>query len=213
MTKQVKYSIVLFLIILIGWGVYRYFFKLPEWADELIAKPFVWLLPTILLVKVIERQSLASIGFVKTNFLRNALLGLLLGVFISLEGLGVRMFKYGVVFNPDSLPILLMLSVLALSFVTGFIEEVAFRGYIMNRLWQGLNNELLANIISTVLFVAVHIPLMIFVLHYSLYESFTYGSLVFVLGAVDAFIFARTKSLVAPTVSHAIWNFAAVMFR
>ena len=212
--KEKLRPIFLFLIILIGWGLYRFFFKLPEWADELLAKPLIWLVPTILMVKIIEKQTLASLGLVKTNFWQNCLLGALLGLLLSTEVIITRTLQYGgVVVNPDNLSFFSVLLLLGLSFATAFVEETAFRGYIMNRLWKISNNELLANLTSTTLFVLVHVPLIIFVLHYSAYDLFTYALILFVSGAADAFIFGRTKTMAAPTTSHAVWNFVATVVK
>lgn len=214
MIKKIKRPLILFLIILFGWGFYRYFFSLTDWVDELLFKPLIWLTPTILMVKMVEKQTLASIGLRKKNFVKNIAIGILFGVFISGEVILTKRFKFGsVIFNPDNLATFSVFQIGGISLATGFIEEAVFRGYIMVRLWQALKNELLANLLSTFLFVIIHFPLIFFRLKYSWYDSFSYGMVLFVSGAADAFIFGRTKTLVAPTLTHALWNFSDMMFK
>jgi hypothetical protein len=41
--------------ILLAWGLYRYFVHLPEWADEFIFKPLVFVVPVIWYVLKKER--------------------------------------------------------------------------------------------------------------------------------------------------------------
>lgn len=212
--RRIKNPLLLFLIILFGWGFYRYFFHLPEWADELIFKPLIWLAPTIFLVKVVEKELLTTLGLSKKKFLKNCIVGILFGLLLSVEVILTKKFKYGsITFNPEGLTNPAIILAAALSLATGFAEELTFRGYIMTRLQRVMKSELLAIVLSTLLFVIVHLPNIIFVLKYSPYDSFTYGLVIFVAGAADAFIFARTGTLVAPTLSHAVWNFSTSMFK
>lgn len=214
MVRQIKNPLILFLFILFGWGLYRYFFRLPLWADELIFKPLIWLTPTVFLVKVVEKELLTTLGLSKKKFLKNCIIGILFGLLLSVEVILTKKFKYGsVVFNPEGLANPTIVLAVALSLATGFVEELTFRGYIMTRLQRAMKSELLAIVLSTFLFVIVHLPNIIFVLKYSPYDSFTYGLVIFVAGAADAFIFARTGTLVAPTLSHTIWDFSTSVFR
>jgi len=213
MTKK-SYPILLFLTILIGWGSYRYFFLPAEWVSEFITKPIIWLVPTLLFVIVLEKTTITSLGLTTKHFMRNCFIGVLFGLLLSLELVLTKTFKYGsAVFNPDNLSIISISSILLMSIATAFIEETTFRGYIMSRLWQAYNSELVAILVSTILFVIIHLPLIIFILHYSFYETFTYCLVIFISGFADGFVFARTKTLAAPILSHALWNFAATIFR
>lgn len=205
--------LLLFLTILILWGSYRYFFHYPEWIDEFVAKPLIYLTPTFLLL-LNERKTFSSIGFSKKNFKRNICIGLLAGVFIAGEALLTKQFKYGSMrFNPDNLSIYLLIGSYVLSLATGFTEEVVFRGYIQTRLNTTLKSSIFSVIISSVLFVIIHLPLIIFVLGYSLTDTLIYCFLLLILGALNGILFNYTKSLVAPTITHSIWNFSSVIFK
>jgi len=56
-------------------------------------------------------------------------------------------------------PAFIFLGFLGVSLVTAFSEELVFRGYIFNRLWQIWDKEWLANIVSSFLFAVVHLPI------------------------------------------------------
>lgn len=203
----------LFLIILVGWGIYRYLFHYPEWIDEFIAKPIIFLIPTFALL-VNERKFLSSIGFSKKNFARNIIIGLLAGLFIAAESILTKRFKYdSLVFNPDNLSFYLIFGNYLISLATGFTEEVVFRGYIQTRLNIALKSAFFSILLSSILFVIVHLPLIIFLLKYSLFDTFMYCFLIFILGIINGILFNQTKSLTAPTITHSIWNFSSVMFK
>ena len=54
--------------ILLVWSLYRRFLKLPEWADEFIFKPLVFVAPVLWYVRTIEKRKLESIGLTGKNF-------------------------------------------------------------------------------------------------------------------------------------------------
>ena len=47
----------LWAVILIIWSVYRAKFRLPEWLDEFIAKPLVFILPVYYYIRKIEKKT------------------------------------------------------------------------------------------------------------------------------------------------------------
>lgn len=213
MTKN-NYPLFLFFFILVIWGLYRYVFHFSIWIDELLAKPFIYFIPTIYIVRILERRNLSSIGLVKTNLIKNIFIGIVLGIFISAEAILTKNIKYGhIVFNPDNLPVLSILGVYLLSLATGFTEEVVFRGYILTRFEQSFKNGFISIALSSILFVTVHFPIIIFVLKYSLSDLINYSMLILVLGILNGIVFKQTKSLTAPTVIHSLWDFSATIFR
>ena len=48
----------LWAVILIVWSVYRTYFKLPEWFDEFVAKPVVFVLPVLVYIKSVEKKEI-----------------------------------------------------------------------------------------------------------------------------------------------------------
>ena len=47
----------LWAVILIIWAIYRTYFKLPEWFDEFIAKPLVFVLPVLVYIRTVEKRN------------------------------------------------------------------------------------------------------------------------------------------------------------
>ena len=209
-----NYPLFLFFFILVIWGLYRYAFHFSIWIDEFLIKPFIYLIPTVYIVRILERKSLSSIGLLRKNLIKNILIGIVLGIFISAEAILTKNIKSGhSVFNPDNLPVLSILGVYLLSFATGFTEEVVFRGYILTRFEETFKNGFISIALSSLLFVIVHFPLIIFVLKYSLSDLINYSVLILILGILNGLMFKQTKTLTAPTIIHSFWNFSAVMFR
>lgn len=205
--------LILFLIIFILWGVYRYFFNLPEWIDEFVFKSLIMLVPVLITVAAIEKRSLSSIGFSKKDILKNLFIGFGVGIFLVAESFAARQFKYGLfIFNPEHLGLSLFTLALILPFVTGFIEETLFRGYLLTRFLESTKNSIIAVGLSSVLFAIVHLFIFIFVYHYDSAQLSTSFMIVIELGIVNGIIFQWRRTLVAPTIAHAIWNMSPVLF-
>lgn len=214
MNKNYKNTLLLFLTILIFWTVYRFLFRFPEWIDEFLFKPLLMLVPVLILTFKIEKKSLESIGISNRNLIKNILIGLAAGIFISLEAILTNNLKNNSIsFNPDNISGLPLLITVFVPFATGVVEEIVFRGYIMNRLWQSISNEFSAIFLSTILFVVLHFPMFIFIEQLSTFDFLTSSIQLFVLGAFNGFLFARTRTIIAPTISHGLWNLSTVLFR
>jgi len=192
---------------MIVWAGYRYFFILPEWADEFIVKPLIYLLPLL-----IVKNSFAGLGITKNKFWFYVLLGLGLGILFLIESILVKFFKYGAIQMLTVSPSGLLFN-LCIALATGFTEETVFRGYFFQRFMGVFTNEMLANIISSFMFTIIHLPLAIFSLHYSGKDLFMYCVQIYALGTIFAFVFARVKSIIPTSIAHAIWNFSNVFIK
>jgi len=210
-----KHVFFLFSLIFVLWAIYRYFPEiLPTWAEELILKPLVWLVPTLWIVKEVEGEKLSSLGFTKKNLSRSLLWGIGLGIVFALEGLLTNIFKYrGLHLISLDYTALTFLGALALSFVTAISEETVFRGYIFTRLWRIWKSEWLANIVSAFLFTLIYLPVGIFVLSYRPMVMLAYLLFVFIYGFASAFVFARTENLVSSILLHVFWSWPIILFR
>jgi len=212
---SLKHVAALFSFIFVAWAIYRHFpGSLPVWAEELILKPAFWLLPTFLVVTQIEHQPLSSLGLTKKNLFPALYWGIGLGLVFAFEGLLTNIFKYrGLdLINLNYTP-QVFLGLVALSFVTAFSEETVFRGYLFHRLWQIWKNEWLANLVSALLFVVIHLPVGIFVLGYRPMAMLGYLFFILVYGFGSAFVFARTRNLVSSILLHVFWSWPIILFR
>ena len=73
--------------------------------------------------------------------------------------------------------------------------------------------EWLASLVSALLFVAIHLPIGIFVLGYTPMVMLAFLFLVFVFGVGSAFVFARTKNIIASVLLHVLWSWPIILFK
>ncbi len=210
--KQVMF---LFCLIFVIWALYRYFPEvLPAWVEELILKPLVWLLPTFLIVKKVEKKPLSSLGFSLKKLFPALYWGVGLGMVFALEGFITGILKYGGIRieSSGSSP-LSFFTALGISFATAFSEETVFRGYIFSRLWRIWEKEWLANLVSSFLFVVIHLPIAVFVLGYTPAVMAVYLMLIFIYSLGSAFVFARTGNIVSSILLHVLWYWPIILFK
>jgi membrane protease YdiL (CAAX protease family) len=93
-------------------------------------------------------------------------------------------------------------SILGTSLLIGFVEEISYRGFILQKLQQRLNFWV-ANLISSLLFLGIHFPgwLSLHMLRTDLVVS------IFIFGAVMAIVFRYSKSLSSVIVAHSLNDF------
>src|SRR3989344_8670030 len=89
----IKHATILATYVLIVWGFYRMLFKLPEEIEELLIKPFLWLLPVAYFVNK-ERGGLASLGISTKNLFPAIYLSLALGIVFAIEGALINFIRY-----------------------------------------------------------------------------------------------------------------------
>ncbi len=212
--KTIKQVLGLYTFILIIWGFYRFLFRLPENIEELILKPLIWLGPTLWLIRR-EKANLTSIGWSGKNLFKSLYLGIGLGIIFAVEGALTNSLKYGGS-SFVGLPYLSLGSLifaLVVSLVTAISEETVFRGFIFSRLCVFFKNEWKANLWSSLGWVLVHLPVTIFILHYTPVQTVTYFILVFIFGVGSALVYARTKTVVASVLLHVFWSWPILLFR
>jgi membrane protease YdiL (CAAX protease family) len=198
----------LFLIVFVFWGLYRLIFKLPENLEEIVLKPLIWVLPTLFIVLKIEKRKLSSLGLTFNNFWFSISRGLFFSALFFLIGISFNFLKKGTF----TFEITYAIPSLLIAFVTAFSEGLVFRGYIQNRFDEILKNSWAANIIATIGYCLIHLPITIFVFHYSLTQIFLY----LVLTALSSFgsgvLFSWTGSLWASIMIHVFWSWPLVFF-
>ncbi len=198
--------------VLIVWGFYRLLVQLPEQVEELFIKPFVWLLPILFFVKK-EKLNLSSLGFTLKNLFPSVYYSLGLGAIFVMEGILVNYVKHGGFNFNANIGTLPLLTSFGLSFATAFSEEVAFRGYIFNRLWYVLKNEWVANILTSLAWAMVHVPITFFVWKLDIGAALIYLMLTTIFGVASAFIFARTRNIASSIFLHVLWEWPIILFR
>ena len=211
---SVKDATILFAFLFVVWGVYRIMIKLPDEVEELFIKPAVWILPTLYFALVKEKEDLESIGLTFKNLFPSVYFAIALGALFGVIAMVVNFIKYGGTFNFGAyLGQLPLLSSVGLSFATAVSEEITFRGFIFSRLERALDNEITANIISSVAWTAIHVPITIFVLKLAPSAAIVYLLLTFMYGVGAAFVYARTRNIFAPIFLHVLWEWPIILFR
>lgn len=189
-------TIIVATFVFIAWTVYRLVSKENILLEDVFLKPFIWLLPIYIV------NGHRDLGFSKKHFTRHILIGLAAGLILSLERIFVN--------HPT-----LTFSYLAIvsAFFTAITEEIFFRGYLLNRWLKNSKNPIYPLIINGLFFTLTHVPIAIFVYHYSGYSLFTYLLSNFASGFVDIFLFYQTGSIFAPIANHFVWNVFSGLFK
>ncbi|OGM30751.1 hypothetical protein A2630_04075 [Candidatus Woesebacteria bacterium RIFCSPHIGHO2_01_FULL_44_10] len=211
--KSIKYSVGLFSFLLVAWGFYRFLFQLPEEIEELIVKPVIWLVPTLFIVFIREKSNLASLGVTAKNIFPALYFALALGVVFAIEGIVLNFVKYGGFNFAANIGDKAIFASLGISFVTGISEELAFRGYIFNRIWQATGREWTSNLVTSFGWAAIHLPVNIFVLGLSPAAIGLNLFLTFIFGVGSALVFARTKNVFSSVFLHVLWEWPIILFR
>ncbi|MBI4153382.1 CPBP family intramembrane metalloprotease [Candidatus Woesebacteria bacterium] len=198
--------------LLIVWGFYRFLFKLPEEIEELVIKPIVWLLPVFYLLRK-ERANLSSLGITTKNLFPAIYFALGLGAFFVIEALIINFVKHGGLNFNANIGEKVLLTSLGLSFATAVSEEVSFRGYLFNRVWYALGSEWTANIVTSLVWAIIHVPITIFVWKLDLAAALTYLFLTTLFGVGSAFVFARTRNVFSSIFLHVLWEWPIILFR
>lgn len=167
---------------------------------ELFSFVFILLL-FIFWVKVIEKNSLSSLGFVKRNWLKY----LAWGILLSLLQMGVIALVYQVCgigtfeLNELSLePILFILGLFPFWLLQGGTEEVATRGWLLTRI-AARTNLSLAIVISSSLFGILHMG----------NAGVTFLSVLNIIldGVLAGLLFIYTDSIWLVVAQHGTWNY------
>jgi membrane protease YdiL (CAAX protease family) len=211
--KLFKRAIYLAVYLLVVWGFYRFIFKLPDQIEELVIKPILWLLPVFYLVKT-ERKGFESVGITLKNMFPAIYYALGLGAFFVMEALIVNFLKYNGQLNLGAnIGEFPLFTALGLSFATAVSEEITFRGYIFTRVLVFLKNELWANILTSIFWAMVHVPVTIFVWKMDFVAAVIYLFLTTLFGIGSAFVFSKTKNIVSPILLHVLWQWPIILFR
>lgn len=208
----IKHATIISVYILIVWGFYRFLFKLPEDVEELLVKPILWLGPVFYFLRK-EKKGLSSIGVTGKNLFPAIYYALFLGVIFAIEGVLVNVIKHDSINFNANIGDKAMMAALGLSLATAISEEVTFRGFIFNRVWYVLGNSLKANILTSIVWALVHVPIAIFWWELDAIDMVGFLILTTVFAVGSSFVFARTKNIIASILLHVLWEWPIILFR
>jgi len=163
----------------------------------------VWVLPVLLYLRHIDHQDPIEYLKLKQNWRR----GVVIGLALSLINFLGSMARFGA--PHPSVQSLTWNSVIVTSFLIGLIEEIPYRGFILQK-FEERYGFWVAFLLSSLLFLSIHIPGWLS-LHLLKAES---AISVFIFGAVMAIVFRYGKSLWVPIIAHSLNDFIAfIVFR
>ncbi|OGG04186.1 hypothetical protein A2Z33_03455 [Candidatus Gottesmanbacteria bacterium RBG_16_52_11] len=200
--------------ILLIWSLYRYFVRLPEWVDEFLFKPAVFVLPVLWFVTKFEKRAVASLGITGKGLTKSIVLGLFFGGLFMAEGIVVNGLRNGEVSMRPIQAVLQygVLGILALTVATSFSEELLNRGFLFQRLFEKSKNLSYATVMSTILFILLHVPILLTTLKLQGMILVLYFATNMILGIVNSLLIYNTGSLVAPILVHIFWNMTVALF-
>lgn len=222
-----KEIIKVWFIVFILWTLYRILFKLPEAADELIAKPIIFILLPFALLKVKTIPGLAGYqsipglagyrlvpGFEnKKNIFEDILIGIASGFIFAFSAFIANRIKYGSFSFDPLLPLFgfWIFIYLALSLATSISEEILGRGFLFGEI-KKQKGVFKAAIISSFLMLVLHLPVLLLVLHLTGITLVVYLSTVFLLSIVNCYLYENRGSLVLPIFVHLFWNMTVALY-
>lgn len=199
--------------ILLAWTLYRYFIRLPEWVDEFVFKPLVFVLPVVWYVLKKEKRALSSIGLTGSNFFKSVYIGLGFGAVFAIEGLIAHVIKYGQInVNPIAAFGQYGFFLLVISLATAFSEELLSRGFVFNRLHEKTGHLARAAFIGAILFLFLHVPILLTINKLTGMTLVLFFATDFILALANSMLFAMTGSLVAPILVHIFWNMTVALY-
>lgn len=200
----------LWAVILIIWAVYRTYFKMPEWFDEFIAKPLVFVLPVFYYIRKIDKKSILESLHIhlKPKLIFHDLLNSLVigGVFLLTAFLGfyLREKKFILLSNFPGIIKFTLICLTALT--TGITEEILSRGFVLKKLYEESKNVYTSTFFSSILFFFLHVPILFAdpKINGNMLLMFMMTDLL--LSMINGLIFLQRKSLTAPILIHAFYN-------
>ena len=163
----------------------------------------VWVAPVLIYLRYVD--GVDPFDYLKLT--RRVGRGFVIALVLTIVNLLASIARYGV--PHPTLERVTWNSMIGTSFLIGFIEEIPYRGFMLQKFAERMDFWL-ANLITSLLFLAVHLPgwLALHMLRADLAIT------IFIFGVVMAIVFRYADSLWAPIVAHSTNDFLSfVVFR
>jgi membrane protease YdiL (CAAX protease family) len=160
------------------------------------------------LLVLIRKQKLSSIGITAKNLGRASLVGLIFGVLFSLIMNVIPSLVTGgkiITFSAALYHVFYYFIVIALS------EEVVFRGYIQTRIYGLIKSDLPAILVTALLFYLMHLPFQIPV--NGMQINIINMAIIVILHVIMNALYRKYNSLAAPTIFHGCLDWGGNLFR
>ena len=204
----------LWAVILIIWAVYRAKFKLPEWFDEFVAKPLVFILPVYYYIKRIEKQTFfPSIDLKFKLSTSDILISLVIGIIFSFSAILANVIKFKkLVLFQHAVSTESIIIMVGIALATGISEEILSRGFVLKRLYQESKNIYTSSFFASILFFFLHVPILFTNFKLTGDQLLLFMGTDLMLSLVNSFVFLDRKNLMVPILIHAFYNLSIILF-
>ncbi len=201
-------------IILIIWAIYRAKFRLPEWFDEFIAKPIVFILPVFYYIRKVEKKDFFSSIYLKLKMpLQDVVLTIAIGAMFVISAVIANFFKYkGLVFFRHSFTFENLVMMVLIALATGISEEILSRGFVLKRLYDESKNMYTSTFFASILFFFLHVPILFTNLKISGNLLLMFLATDLILSFLNSVIFIERKNLLVPILIHTFYNLSIILF-
>ncbi len=196
-------------IIFVIWTFFRAYFRFPEWVDELIVKPVVFVILPITVLKLKTVPGFES----KKTVNKDLIIGVGMGIVFGFASLLANKLKYGSFSFDPTIPLLGsgLIVYLGLSLATSISEEVLGRGIFFSHFRKDLG-VIDAACVSSMLSLSLHFPIVFTQLNYDTYTFFIFIISVFVLSMINSILYHFRGNLVLPILLHLFWNMSVALY-
>ena len=175
-----------YVYLLLIWGSFRYFVRLPEVIEELWFKPVLWLVP-LFWWNLAPREKIVMFG---RRWGKSLLIGVIVGFIYYL----ILKFK-----NISSFQV--NLDLIGVALATSVTEELTFSGFVagyLEKISQGnWKNLLIVGFMAAV----IRIPLLLFVYSASISEMFGVILVAFAVGLINSWIRIKSGNVIGAIVA------------
>lgn len=200
----------LWAVVLIIWSIYRTYFKLPEWFDEFVAKPLVFVLPVLVYIRSVEKKEIFSSLLIDRNFksfIKDFFISFGIGLILFLTALFsiyLRFNKVGLFGNFPNFNTFGLIVITALA--TGITEEILSRGFVLKRLYEESKNAYSSSFFASILFFFLHVPILFTNNRINGSMLLMFMATDLLLSMVNGLIMIQRKSLTVPILIHTFYN-------
>jgi len=195
-------------IILIIWAFYRLKIKMPEWFDELIAKPIIFVLPIYYFISKIEKKiffSSLNLSFksIRKDFLISFLISL---IFLSTIIFAKWINNKEIISLKQGINQTIFFYIVVISLAGAISEQILSTGFVFKRLFEESKNFYQTAFFNAILFFFLHVPIRFTI------PGLIGNQLIFLmlndifLSILSSYFFASYKSLNIPIFIHAFYN-------
>jgi len=206
----------LWAVVLIIWTVYRINFSFPEYIDEFIAKPIIFLFPVFLYIKNVEKKNfLSGIGFNIKKFIPDFFIGLFVGLIFFSTAVIAKYIRNGSL-TPNEFAMFSNATSFGyaalVALATAISEEVLSRGFVLKRLYEDSKNVFSSSFFASILFFILHVPIIFSKTNLSGSYLLFFMTIYLCLGIANSFIFILRKNIVLPILIYAFYSLTISLY-